>query len=50
MTIDWHDSVDDDVVTLGKLATHDMLKTTHLTKTAPILTFLQRRLDANLTT
>ena len=25
--------------TLGKLATHDVLKTTHLTKTAPIFTF-----------
>jgi len=28
--------------TLGKLATHDVLKTTHLTKTAPILPFLYR--------
>jgi hypothetical protein len=27
---------------LGKLATHDVLKTTHLTKMAPIFTFLYR--------
>jgi len=30
-----------DATTLGKLATHDVLKTTHLTKTAPIFTFSQ---------
>ena len=29
------------ISTLGKLATHDVLKTTHLTKTAPIYTFSQ---------
>ena len=32
----------DDRHSLGKLATHDALKTTHLTKTAPIFTFLYR--------
>ena len=29
-------------VALGKLATHDVLKMTHLTKTAPIFTFFYR--------